>query len=192
MAVREILLYPRDKTDLRAKSNPVRAFNRHIKGVIEDLKETLLAHQDGIGLAAPQIGVHSCIVVVRLGGRNDWDQEAGPPIALVNPSIVDTGDERKDFDGCLSFPGLFGETTRPHYLRVIGTDENEIPFERTFTGFDAVLVHHEIDHLEGVLFIDHIESLDDLYRVVMDGNGKPVRVPISEIVPTIRVADMAE
>jgi len=136
--------------------------------------------------------VHSCIVVVRLGGRNDWDQEAGPPIALVNPSIVDTGDERKDFDGCLSFPGLFGETTRPHYLRVIGTDENEIPFERTFTGFDAVLVHHEIDHLEGVLFIDHIESLDDLYRVVMDGNGKPVRVPISEIVPTIRVADMAE
>jgi len=192
MAVHEILLYPRDKTDLRAKSNPVRAFNRQIKGVIEDLKETLLAHQDGIGLAAPQIGVHSRIVVVRLGGRNDWDQEAGPPIALVNPSIVDTGDERKDFDGCLSFPGLFGETTRPHYLRVTGMDENEKPFERTFTGFDAVLVHHEIDHLEGVLFIDRIESLDDIYRVVMDGKGKPVRVPISEIVPTIRVADMAD
>jgi peptide deformylase len=192
MAVHEILLYPRDKTDLRAKSNPVRAFNRQIKGVIEDLKETLLAHQDGIGLAAPQIGVHSRIVVVRLGGRNDWDQEADPPIALVNPSIVDTGDERKDFDGCLSFPGLFGETTRPHYLRVTGMDENEKPFERTFIGFDAVLVHHEIDHLEGVLFIDRIESLDDIYRVVMDGKGKPVRVPISEIVPTIRVADMAD
>jgi peptide deformylase len=192
MAVREVLLYPKDKTALRAKSDSIRSVNQQTRSLIEDLKETLLTHHDGIGLAAPQIGVHSRIIVVRLGGRNDWDQEAGPPIALVNPKIIDSGEEKKDFDGCLSFPGLFGETTRPHYLRVTGLNEKGKPFELIFTGFDAVLVHHEIDHLDGVLFIDRIESLDDLYRVVMDGNGKPMQVPLTEIVPSIRVSDMAE
>ncbi len=192
MAVREILLYPKDRTALRAKSHPIHNFNRQTKHLIEDLKETMLAHYDGIGLAAPQIGVHSRVVIVCLGARNEWDHEAGTPTALVDPEIIESDDERKDFDGCLSFPGLYGETIRPHYLRVTGIAEDGKPFDRILAGFDAVLVHHEIDHLDGILFIDRIESLDDLYRVYMDGNGKPVRVPISEIVPTIRLTDMAE
>jgi peptide deformylase len=181
MAVREILTYPKFKTELRAKSKPVHAFNHKTRQMIGDLKGTLMAHHDGIGLAAPQIGVHLRTVVVRLGGRNDWDPEAGPPIALVNPEIVEKGDERKDFDGCLSFPGLFGETIRPHYLRVTGLTEEGNPFDQIYQGFDAVLVHHEIDHLDGVLFIDLTESLDDLYRVYLDNNGKPVRIPMSNI-----------
>lgn len=180
MAVRGILLYPRYKTHLRAKSEPVHAFSRQTRHLIEDLKDTLLAHQDGIGLAAPQIGVHLRMVVVRLGARNDWDCEAGPPIALINPEIVEKGDERKDFDGCLSFPGLYGETIRPHCLHITGLDEEGKPLDRIFEGFDAVVVHHEIDHLDGVLFIDRIESPEDLYRVCLDDNGKPVRVPISQ------------
>jgi peptide deformylase len=192
MAVREILLYQRDKAILRAKSDPIHAFNRRTRHLIEDLKATLLAHQDGVGLASPQIGVHLRIVIVRLGARNDWDCEADPPIALVNPEIVETGDEDKGFDGCLSFPGLYGETIRPHHLRVTGIDEEGKPFDRIFAGFDAVVVHHEIDHLDGMLFIDRIESLDDLYRVFLDGKGKPVRAPLSEIVPAIRLTDMAE
>jgi peptide deformylase len=192
MAVREILLYPKDKTALRAKSDPIHLFNRHTRQLIKDLKETLLAHQDGIGLAAPQIGVHSRMVDVRLGARNDWDHEAGPPITLINPEIVESSDECKDLDGCLSFPGLYGETIRPHYLRVTGLDEDGKPFDRCFAGFDAVLVHHELDHLDGVLFIDRIERLDDLYRVYMDGSGKPVRVPMSEIVPEIYLTNMPE
>jgi peptide deformylase len=190
--VREILLYPKDKTALRAKSDPIHLFNRHTRQLIKDLKETLLAHPDGIGLAAPQIGVHSRMVVVRLGAMNEWDHEAGPPIMLINPEIIESSDECKDFDGCLSFPGLYGETIRPHYLRVTGLDEDGKPFDHYFTGFDAVVVHHEIDHLEGVLFIDRIESLDDLYRVYMDGSGKPVRVPMSEIVPEIYLTNMPE
>ncbi|MFZ2097763.1 MAG: peptide deformylase [Anaerolineales bacterium] len=181
MAVREILIYPKFKMELRAKSEPIQAFNRQIRQMIEDLKDTLMAHQDGIGLAAPQIGVHLRTVVVRLGGRNDWDPEAGPPIALINPEIVEKGDERKDFDGCLSFPGLFGETIRPHYVRVTGLTEDGNTFNQIYQGFDAVLVHHEIDHLDGVLFIDLTESLDDLYRVYLDYNGKPVRIPMSDI-----------
>ena len=181
MAVREILTYPKFKTELRAKSKPIQTFNHKTRQMIEDLKGTLVAHQGGIGLAAPQIGVHLRTVVVRLGGRNDWDPEAGPPIAFVNPEIVEKGDERKDFDGCLSFPGLFGETIRPHYLRVTGLTEEGNIFDQIYQGFDAVLVHHEIDHLDGVLFIDLTESLDDLYRVYLDNNGKPVRIPMSNI-----------
>jgi peptide deformylase len=181
MAVREILIYPKFKMDLRAKSEPLQAFNRHTKQIINDLKDTLMAHHDGIGLAAPQISVHLRIVVVRLGGRNDWDPGAGPPIALINPKIVEKEDESVDFDGCLSFPGLFGETVRPHHLRVIGRTEDGNPIDRIYQGFDAVLIHHEIDHLDGVLFIDRVESLDDLYRVYLDYNGKPMRIPISNI-----------
>jgi peptide deformylase len=192
MAVREILVYPKYKTKLRAKSEAIHAFNRQCRQLMEDLKDTLLAHQNGIGLAAPQIGAHLRMVVVRLGARNDWDSEAGPPIVLINPEIVEKGDERKDFDGCLSFPGLYGETIRPHYLQVSGIDEDGKPFDRIFAGFDAVVVHHEIDHLDGVLFIDRIENVDNLYRVYVDGDGKPVRVPISEILPTIHLADLAE
>ena len=192
MAVREILLYPKARTDLRAKSEPVHVFNRQSRHLIEDLKDTLLAHQDGVGLAAPQIGVHLRVVVVRLGARNDWDHEADLPTALVNLEIVESGNERKDFDGCLSFPGQYGETIRPHYLRVTGLDEEGNPFNQTYHGFDAVIVHHEIDHLDGVLFIDRIESLNEVYRVYIDGNGKPVRVPISEIVPAIPLTDLAE
>ena len=192
MTVREILLYPKDKNALRKKSDPIHLFNPHTRQLIKDLKETLLAHQDGIGLAAPQIGIHSRLVIVRLGAMNEWDREAGPPIALVNPEIVESSDERKDLDGCLSFPGLYGETTRPHYLRVIGLDEDGKPFDHIFTGFDAVVVHHETDHLDGVLFTDRIESLDDLYRVYMDGNGKPVRVSMAEILPAIHLTNMPE
>jgi peptide deformylase len=192
MAGREILLYPKDKIALRASSVPINAFNRRTRRLIKDLKETLLSCSDGIGLAAPQIGVHLRVVTIRLGARNDWDGDADPPIALVNPEIVESGNEGKDFDGCLSFPGLYGETIRPHHLRVIGLTGDGKPFDRIFTGFDAVLVHHEIDHLEGVLFIDRIESLDDLYRVYIHSNGKAVRVPISEVVPTISLFDMAE
>jgi len=192
MAILKILLYPKDKIALRAISEPVNTINCRTRSLIQDLKETLLSRSDGVGLAAPQIDIHLRLIVVRLGARDDWDNEAGPPIALVNPEIIESGDERKDFDGCLSFPGLYGETIRPHFLRVTGIAEDGRPFEQFFAGFDAVVVHHEIDHLNGILFIDHIENLNDLHRVYVDGNGKPVRVPISGIVPAIRLTDMPE
>ena len=111
----------------------------------------------------------------------DGGDDPAPPIALVNPKIIEAGDERRDFDGCLSFPGLYGETTRPHYLRVTGLDEGGQPFEELYEGFDAVVVHHEMDHLDGVLFIDRIESLDDLYTIRKNKNGELVREPVTVI-----------
>ena len=192
MAVHKILLYPKEKIALRAISDPINTLNHHTRRLIRDLKETLLSRSDGVGLAAPQINAHVRVIVVRLGARDDWDRDAGPPIALINPEIIESGEELKDLDGCLSFPGLYGETIRPHSLRVSAIAEDGKPFERIFAGFDAVVVHHEIDHLNGILFIDHIESLADLHRVYVDSNGKPVRVPISEVVPAIRLTDMPE
>ncbi len=192
MAERDILLYPKYKNASRAISALVYTLIWQTKRLIVDLKDTLLAHQDGIGLAAPQIGVHQRVVVVRLGAGDVEDSEAHPLIALINPEIVEAGDERRDFDGCLSFPGLFGETVRPHFLRVSGITQNGRPFDRVYSGFDAVVVHHEIDHLDGVLFIDRIAGLDDLYRVYIDDQGKPVRVPVSEILPAVSVVDLAE
>jgi peptide deformylase len=181
MSIKKILLYPKDKEELRGRSEPVQMFNKQTRQLITDLKDTLIAHSNGIGLAAPQINVHERVVIVRLNTSNYREVNASPAIALVNPEIVEAGDERRDFDGCLSFPGLYGDTVRPHYLRVICLNEDGDPFDRIIEGFDAVVVHHEIDHLDGVLFIDRIEKLDHLYRVYFDDDGKPVRVPLSQI-----------
>jgi peptide deformylase len=182
MAIRDIVLYPENKAALRKKSKPVKSVNRRVKKLVRDLKDTLNDHPGGIGLAAPQINVHSRVVVVRLGGGRDSESEPGPPLALITPEVKEAGNEERDFDGCLSFPGLYAETVRPHYLRVTGLDEAGNPFDRVFEGFDAAVVHHEIDHLDGVLFIDRIESIEDLYRVREDENGALVRVPVSVVV----------
>jgi peptide deformylase len=120
-----------------------------------------------------------------LGGG--WDQDGneskpGPPVALINPKILEAGNKERDFDGCLSFPGLYAETMRPHYLRVTGLDEAGNTLDRVFEGFDAVVVHHEIDHLDGVLFVDRVENLANLYRVREDENGELVRVPMSVMI----------
>jgi peptide deformylase len=180
MAVRDLVLFLENEAALRKKSKPVRRINRQVKRLVRDLEDTLNDHPAGIGLAAPQIGTHRRVVVVRLGGR-DKGSTPGPPLALINPEVVEARDEERDFDGCLSFPGLYGETVRPHHLRVTGLDKAGNPFDRTFEGFDAVVVHHEIDHLDGVLFTDRVEGMRDLYRVRADDDGELVRVPLSGV-----------
>lgn len=179
MATREIVLYPEDADVLRKQSTPIGDMTGPVRRLIQDLKNTLNNHPEGIGLAAPQIGGHRRVVVVRLGGGQQSEGDPGPPIPLVNPEIIEAEDEKKDFDGCLSLPGLYGETVRPHYLRVTGLDEAGDSFDRVFEGFDAVVVHHEIDHLDGVLFIDRVEGLEDLYHLQEGENGELVRVPLS-------------
>jgi peptide deformylase len=179
MAVREIVVYAQNPDPLRRKCNPARVVNRRVRRLIYDLKDTLNAHSDGVGLAAPQIDEHLRVVLVRLGGGNNREQEPEPPIALVNPEIIEAGKEQRGFDGCLSFPGLFADTIRPHYLRVTGIDERGKSFDRLFEGFDAVVVHHEIDHLDGVLFIDRVEKFEDLYQIREDEFGSLVRMPVS-------------
>ncbi len=109
----------------------------------------------------------------------DEKWQAGPSMAMINPEIIEASGERRDFDGCLSFPDLYGETTRPHHLRITGLDEDGKPFDRAYEGFNAVIIHHEIDHLDGVLFIDRIENLQDLYTLSENEHGETVRVSVT-------------
>jgi peptide deformylase len=181
MPVGKILLYSKDAAALRRKSESVQKVNQRVRDLIQDLKDTLMDCPEGAGLAAPQINVHERVVVVWLGLRDENDLPTESPTALINPEVVEARDERRDFDGCLSFPGLYGTTRRPHYLKVKALDETGQPLERVFEDFDAILVHHEIDHLDGVLFIDRIEQLEDLYRVRKGADGNPEHVPVQAL-----------
>ena len=129
------MLYKTHEAALRCKSEPVSLGSKRTRQLISDLKHTLLHHPKAIGLAAPQIGVHQRVVVVCFG------------VGIR---------ELLDYDGCLSIPGLYAETVRPHCMRLQGLDEHENPFEWTLEGIDAVVVHHEVDHLDGILFIDRV------------------------------------
>ncbi len=177
MTIRSIVLYRDDPETLRKVSEPFQAFGPEARRLIRDLKDTLNAHQDGIGLAAPQISVHKRAIVVREGAGVEG-AEPEPPMAIVNPEIIQASNPKRDFDGCLSFPGLYGETVRPHAIHLRGLDEEGRPLKRRFEGFDAVVVHHEIDHLDGILFIDRARSAEDLYIIELDEDGQPLRVPL--------------
>jgi peptide deformylase len=193
MAVREILIYPKHKSELRRKSDPVKGVSKQVRRLIHNLKDTLQASSDGIGLAAPQINIHQRVVIVCVGDETDGGWQAGPPVALINPKIVEAGNEQRDYDGCLSFPGLYGETIRPHHLHVTGLDEEGHSVDRIFNGFNAVLVHHEIDHLDGILFIDRAEKPEDLYRLSVDENGGFVRLQVSsDLKPKTKITEIRE
>lgn len=179
MAIREIILYPEHEAALREKSKAIPLVNQKVRRVIRDLKDTLEAHSDGIGLAAPQINIHKRVVIVCPGAVINQKWQAGPPMAMINPEIVEASGERRDFDGCLSFPGLYGVTTRPHHLRITGLDEAGKPFDWIYEDFNAVIIHHEMDHLDGVLFIDRIENLQDLYTLRENERDEMVRVPVT-------------
>jgi peptide deformylase len=168
VAIRDIVLYTENETALRKKSKPVRDIDRRIEKLIRDLKDTLIYHSEGIGLAAPQINAHRRVVVIRLGSGNNDQGEPNPPVALINPEIVEAGNEQRDLDGCLSFPGIRAVTIRPHFVRIIGLDEWGNPFEQFCGGNAAAVIHHEIDHLNGLLFIDRVESVEDLFEIRED------------------------
>jgi len=140
MTIREILVYHEHQSELRQKSESVNQITLQLKQIIADFKVTILASDDDIRLAAPQINTHQRGVIVYLGTEADGKWQARPPKTLINPQIVEMSDERKYFDGCLSFSGLYGETVRPHRLRVLGINEQYQNFDRLFEGFNAVVV----------------------------------------------------
>jgi peptide deformylase len=155
------VLYASSPELLRRKSDPFTEETDDARRILVDLKDTLRGHGNGVGLAAPQIGLHKRAIAVCLGASSEGRH--GPPVGIINPEIVEAGRELPDFDGCLSLPGLYAETVRPHFMKLRGIDEHGKPFEWTLEGFDAVVVHHEVDHLNGVLFIDRVASADKLY-----------------------------
>ena len=155
MAVRKMCCLPGDLV-LRQKAKRVPTVDGSIRRLIDDMVATM-QQQGGVGLAAPQIGVSLRVVVIQLP-----DEE---PFALVNPEIVKRSGEREVVEGCLSVPGYAGDLKRSVSVTVKGWDRWGKPVRIKATGLQAQALEHELDHLNGVLFVDHVESPDRLRRV---------------------------
>ncbi|KOA20522.1 peptide deformylase [Clostridium homopropionicum DSM 5847] len=131
---------------LRKKSKKIEEINDRIITLIEDMKETMYA-ADGVGLAAPQIGILKRLVVIDVGEG---------PITLINPEILKAHGSQIDFEGCLSIPGEQGKVDRPLNVTVRALNEKGEEFEMEGEGLLARAFCHEIDHLNGILFIDKV------------------------------------
>lgn len=187
MAVRRVLTLPKHEKVLRTPCVPVRRVTPRIERLVQDLKDTL-TKQPGLGLAAPQIGELSrvAVMVVGSGGEDEEDEEPQEIIALIDPVILDSGEPHRDYDGCLSIPGLQGYTDRPAMLRVRSLDLDGSEVEYEFSGLNARVAAHEIDHLDGILYFDHLTTLDDLFYLVPDDKEKIKFLPYLEVHPDWR------
>jgi peptide deformylase len=140
---------------LKQKAKPVEAIDDDLRRLLDDMLETMYA-APGIGLAAPQVGVPRRAVVIDLAREG----EERHPLRLINPEIVWSSEEEvESSEGCLSIPDFFGEVTRPEKVRVRYLDEHAETREMEAEGLLAICLQHEIDHLDGVLFIDHLSAL---------------------------------
>ena len=155
MAILPICHFPDDSV-LRKKAKRVSSIDSSIQRLINDMVETM-QDADGVGLAAPQVGVSLRVAVLQMPGEE--------PIAIINPAIVKRGGEQEVTEGCLSIPGLYGQLKRSASVTVKGQDDKGRAIRIKATGLMAEALEHEIDHLNGILYIDHIESQDKLHKI---------------------------
>jgi len=148
---REILVYP--DPFLARKAVPVATVDDRIRSLIRDMFETMYA-AEGIGLAAPQVGVGKRVVVLDVSPAD----ETIAPVAVVNPEIVLRNGSVTGVEGCLSVPGVQGEVCRAEAVEVRGMDEQGKPLRIQAAGILSRALQHEIDHLDGILFIDRLSS----------------------------------
>ena len=155
MAVLPILIAPHPT--LKAKAKPVKDVPDELRALLDDMLETMY-DAPGIGLAANQIGSLHRVLVMDCGSRDD--EETPRPIKIINPEITGVSEELSSYEeGCLSIPEQFADVERPAVVRVKYLDENGQKQERLFDGLEATCVQHEIDHLDGVRFVDHLSNL---------------------------------
>lgn len=128
---------------------PVKEVNERTLDLIDDMFETMY-EANGVGLAAPQVGILKRIVVIDTTGED--------PILLINPVIVEKSGEQTGQEGCLSVPGKSGQVTRPNYVKVVAFDENMEQFELEGTELLARAICHELDHLDGHLYVERVEG----------------------------------
>jgi peptide deformylase len=159
MSIRLIVKHPDDV--LRESAKEVTKFNANLHKLLDDMADTMY-DADGVGLAAPQVGISKRVIVV------DADEEHGL-IELVNPEIVSKEGEQFGPEGCLSIPGLQGDVRRALRVTVRGQDRHGNPVEYTGSDLLARAFQHEVDHLNGVLFIDLAESVYERKAVPEQG-----------------------
>ncbi len=161
MAVLPLVIAPDPR--LKVKSTPVDTVDDEIRVLVDDMLETMYA-SNGIGLAAVQVGVHKRILVMDIAyGSSRYAQEGereSKPLILINPEIVQESEDHRVFEeGCLSFPGQYAEVERPTAVTVKYLDYDGQPQEMQADGLLATCVQHEMDHLEGIVFVDHISKM---------------------------------
>ncbi|MCX7086297.1 MAG: peptide deformylase [Methylococcales bacterium] len=150
MGILTILEFPDER--LRKKAAVVKVVDDKIQSLLDDMLETMY-HSHGVGLAATQVDVHQRIVVI------DVSDERNEPLFLINPEIFEKDGVKEAEEGCLSVPGFFEKVTRAEHIRVRALNRNGESFEFEATELLAICVQHEMDHLDGKLFVDHISPL---------------------------------
>ncbi len=150
MAKLEILEFPDPR--LRTVAKPVENFNGALADFVEDLYETMYEEQ-GIGLAASQVDVHEQVLVM------DTSEERNAPRAFINPEIIASSGTQVYEEGCLSVPGIYAKVERAEQITVQAQRPDGSTFEIELEGLDAVCLQHEMDHLQGKLFVDYLSPL---------------------------------
>lgn len=151
MALLPILEFPDPR--LRTVAKPVTVFDESLQTLVKDMTETMYA-AEGIGLAASQVDVHRRVLVI------DVSEEKDSPRTFINPTFEVIEQELQDYDeGCLSVPGFYETISRPRRVLIKAQDETGEAFELEADGILAICIQHEIDHLEGKLFVDYISKL---------------------------------
>ncbi len=159
MAILPISHFPEDSV-LRRKAKRVSSIDKSIQRLIDDMIATMQqAH--GVGLAAPQVGVSLRVIVLQMPEEE--------PIAIINPEIVKRVGEQEVTEGCLSVPGYFGEIKRSASVTVKGQGRQGKAIRIKATDLMAEALEHEIDHLNGKLYIDHLDSQDKLHKIEAPG-----------------------
>ena len=151
MAILPILEYPDPR--LRKKAKPVVTVDDDIKRLVDDMFETMV-DSHGIGLAASQVDVHQRVIVM------DLTEDGSQPRVFINPEIEVLNDTTEPYDeGCLSVPGFYETVARPSNVMISALDREGKPFKEKASGLLAICIQHEIDHLEGKLFVDYLSPL---------------------------------
>jgi peptide deformylase len=150
MALLTILHYPDER--LRTVAKPVEQIDDALRAFIDDMFQTMY-EAPGIGLAATQVDFHQRLVVI------DISEEKNQPLVLINPEILEKQGVEQTDEGCLSVPGIYETVERAEWIKVRALDRNGEPFELETDGLLAVCIQHELDHLEGKLFVDYLSIL---------------------------------
>lgn len=157
MAVLPVLPWP--NPFLRKRAQPVEAFDADLAQIVADMTETMAA-EDGVGLAATQVGIDLRLLLIDPYAFEGDDGRGKPPFVVANPEVVWESDEKlMGEEGCLSFPGVFIQVSRPEKVRIRAQDASGAFYELEGEGLGARAILHEIDHLDGVVMVDHVSQL---------------------------------
>lgn len=189
MAILEILTYPNPK--LRKKAQPVKEITDELKKLSQEMLDTMYDSQ-GIGLAATQVGKSVRLVVVdcrprELGGRyklndlTELEQAVTYPVVLFNPKITTRKGETTYNEGCLSVPGFYDDVQRSQYIEIEGLNQDGAPLKIQTDGLLAICLQHELDHLEGKLFIDRLSAIrSHRIKAQIKKHGYPSKEELAE------------